>query len=671
MSETGVGLENLQQTGEQDKGSMVKELGIRPIEERQVERAVAEAKRALELQRETTDWLTRTPQEKEVLQGTELGKVVLPFAEKKGDNLNPEDLREGITEIQKLVIEGQAREKDAVPYIRRMDIELDRFTKGEEAYQARRELERMGKPEIGGGAGGWLIRDPKELVGIRRSDKFKRALTMIDSTPSNMITPQWLRNMSEYLLRVAVQEKVDPIQMQRFQERMSGKIQQLAPPQERVFPTDKNEQTTYVRSLLEKIEAQRYQLGHTSNADFFRKLEEVAPLMDDEVRLEYEARIRLHDTHALLAAVGGRSEDYINGLRAAANELRARNHYLEGKHFALFLKTGLPGLKIPEAFARLQEAAVHGIDITRDNGKVEKVKYSQKGLSAPEQQRLESKIIGSLGGDKTAKQSLEFARKMAFISFETSVWNQDLLPGDPVAEAFYFRKFRESRFASGKDRGPNITVKLIEGFGTSFLRSPLPGDRHLFFEKERKNAQDLANKKYKNSKEERKAIEEVEGKTLELNRANSVLNTTTADFEQLTGEYLGYLGGTLPGILAAKDLLLKTDWKPTDITLDTVEGWITPFDSADPKGLFRMRAIFVLGLLDEGLNRGERLAWGQIETRSFLNLVTRTIGEKEGKQIGFIAESEREWIGRVLKIGRRSAWNDFLIALQGTTRIRR
>jgi len=479
----------------------------------------------------------------------------------------------------------------------------------------------------------------------------------------------FLFRMADHVTELDKKEKEREARNESVLEAISGRKLGLTE------ATSSEEQREKVRELLEDVESNDNSLGHYQNANKVAELERVMGALSPEVAAEVRARLRLQEAYALVRRISpGRVEDTILGLRDAVQELVARGHLLDGQDFDVLIKKGLPGLEIGKGLTELQKWAIEG-------GGTSKIKIFDKGLSPSEIQAIDKEISDGLGGGREGRKSLQLARRLAYVTFETSVWNYNAAPGDSLADAIYFKTSRKDRFAKGTDKGPSITVEEIDGFGTSFLRWAttevfLGGKvkkEKLFNDRDWRRVDELGKTDPDRAEiliRELTSLKEKNGKL-----AGESLKFKDAEYDKLPPTAYGaFLSGYLPGILNVKDWLLKSDWKPDDFSRDQIMTWLGPFNShADPTKDLRLKSLFVVGALDEGLRQPDRLGWGQFELSQAEKNLTMPLGmdyEKK-KEIVFLPKHQMEWAKKVIKSSTRGFVNDVAMSFRGVVRTRR
>lgn len=532
----------------------------------------------------------------------------------------------------------------------------------------------------------------KELIegGMVKSEDLKLELKIASASRNQ--TPEKLTNSLDEIDKLLRVRKISEEEWEAVGGVLVEKLEEVRPKQPTrppgeveeeparskmiwTLPEDPVKQRETVIAALEDIESNTEPLSSPDNA-LATKIRSSLEKMEPRLKAECQARLRLQECYAYFSLISG-SEEATKGLRAAIETVIRKGNVLVGRDFEVLLKEGLPNLRIAEAFKKLEDFAVNG----RTWGGKDTVVHFRQGRDAtPDQLLIMEEIKNELGGDKFAAKSLQLATRLATVTFETSVWNKELAGSDPLAEAIYLRDYRQGKAQSGQNRGPEITTSLISGFGTSFFRSAqLPKDGFIGAEtkKERESkGLDMSlvpREKFSDSKLSDE-IEKVQERTRLHNRIENgktiLLDFSSMELAKLDeGVYGRYLSNTIPRLLQVKEFLLRSDFKPDDFLSDEIEKWITPFKTADPDGIFRLKVSFVLGALDASLKKGERLGWGQRELAEVAVSLTRPLGTDErGKTIYFLNPRQQKWIFKEIHTGWKGAGIDARLSIRGVTR---
>lgn len=272
------------------------------------------------------------------------------------------------------------------------------------------------------------------------------------------------------------------------------------------IPTNPESQLRYVRSMLDTLEASNRDTGDYAIANRVHYLESIIHVLSPEVAKEVRARIALVDCYALMRRANGWIEQPPSGgmtIGQAAQVAYERNHDLSREVMEFFftaIKTAddreivANGLPIDKAWDWLQVAnyeydevidkvAAHfGTDPSRlkkdltisfdDDPSLGKVETNFYVDGDDERKNLVREfIVEKLGGGYEAKKALQLAERIMYATAETSVINRGSQTGnDQLAEAIGLHAYRRSRAHTGRNRGPEIHIDEIPGFGISWIR---------------------------------------------------------------------------------------------------------------------------------------------------------------------------------------------------------
>jgi len=444
------------------------------------------------------------------------------------------------------------------------------------------------------------------------------------------------------------------------------------------LPDDEEKQRELIIGLVEHVETSDLPIAPTGLSQQLveqRLMNRIEGLLVNEnciesVKKEAVARLRLQHCYAIASAIPGNSKLASEFLLGAFLQPESRRWALEGEDFNLFLKEGIKGLHVAKAFMLLQAAYTKGRD-----GKT----LGDKNISLGEREAVLKGIEGDLGGGRSGRRSLKLAQRIARATLETSVWNTELAGNDPLAEAIYFRQYRARRRETGRDRGPDITINTIFGFGSSFFRGAKilkenkegeqKGDEngestYLFLQDSAHNPADLTNipshairirgtleriRGQKISEKERFESGNFEKRENYKFEEKCLLKVGDYNYDRLKpGEYSGWLGISIPRILATKSLLLQTAWKPgDDFNSDAIEGYVAPFNSADPKEVIRLKPEFILGVLWSAYSRpneAANLGWDAVSLNQIKGNLTTLIKAEEREFPAFISKEQLKWV---------------------------
>jgi len=417
------------------------------------------------------------------------------------------------------------------------------------------------------------------------------------------------------------------------------------------------DQLKLVRGVLEDIEGRRERLK--THIDSLGLLNGSIDVMHPPVEREVKARLHLHECFVgVKNSISGKSEDMTANLRKFATEAQAENYLLGGRDFNTLLVEGLGGMRVRDAFYILQKiahASPHGL------------KLSEEQIWLLEARAVQE-LIEAGAGKPEAEKSLELAKRIAEATFESSVWNKDTAPLDPMAEAIYFQTHRRKEAV---DKGPVITINEILGFGTSFFRQLQNSSKENIFRKE--DWQKARKSRGLGAIARIMRLQRIEPTDQDIDEFTLRFEGVNFMEAAMPGEYGGYLSSYIPGVLRVKDLLLKEDFElGKDLTRGAINSMLGPFKKADPDGRLNLHAYFALGFVDESLRQGVTLGWDASDVATALNRLSEPHVDLEtGKQVSFITEAEKKWIVDETKPLLRGAANAFFLALEGVVRTRK
>ncbi len=428
------------------------------------------------------------------------------------------------------------------------------------------------------------------------------------------------------------------------------------------LPTSKEGQQEAVRTILARIEENDVGTLEWLNTQDTKLLNDFLanPNIKEEVRGEILARLRLQDCFVGIKRAfvqGGNDPNDPNkatgGLfKQEQRRLSANDRLLTGHDFQVLLRTTLPesGIPISEAFEMLQKAAIE----TDLYGQISEAQQEgkRKALAIGLEQEIlakaklepdpEKRMTMENNAKENAAKAIQLADRIAWATLEVSVWHKDLTSIDPIAGAIYLQNLREGRGLE-LDRGPEITIDLVKGVGTSFLRG----------------AQDTSKQKILPGATRRFVVSNTiksGDKNIDvIDYSRSSLDLSKASFENMgAGAYGTYIGSTVPRMLQGKEFFLKTRWKPDELDQDDFEKTFNEVfttldpDSPDPNlhRQLNLRKIFVLGALSylsiNPVNAAREYKWDSQEIIDTRKAVLRVIGndQKTGKKISFLTPEE-------------------------------
>lgn len=538
-----------------------------------------------------------------------------------------------------------------------------------------------------------LVDKGNELYLNEGSQEFEQQLMVLGKVMADRyqeLSPKRRKKELVALVLKKSEEKSYEDKLLELQERVAKASEEQASNQKQMagkeveqLPKDKKERRERVITMIEKIESNDSPLSRSENSLVASNLERMMDQMDPELARETRARLRLHDCYTTISAIAGTTKDMVGDLRKASTELRARNRLLEPEDFNTLFKEDLNGLKISQAFTFLQGAALNGVVLIKGQ-ETTTLRYMGKDQSAQENDTLREVLEKALGDDKNAKKSLQIASRLATATFETSVWDKDNI-SDGLAECIHFKKYRTGRWGQARDRGPDITIAKIEGFGTSYLRQASLARKKIEIDadgiktkttvplvpnvKEEdlegfSNIDDLPEKKRIKGILKRRGFFPSPEKDKDWQSALRVQEYNYLELKR--GDYGGYLSNILPRYLNTKEYLLQTSWKPEDFTTDKIESYMAPFKTTDPDDSLKLSAWFALGALDSSLKEGVLLGWGGFElAKVMVNLtkVVRFVNEEDRDENGrakvmnlsFLTSEKAKWVEKELHIYLRIA----------------
>ena len=438
------------------------------------------------------------------------------------------------------------------------------------------------------------------------------------------------------------------------------------------FPEDKEEQRRFLEEKLEAIEVNDLPLASVPALFLYGRNPELAGQimvwvesgrLDEELKKEALARLRLHHCAVVLGAVPGKVEESGDYLFKLFEPVESKKYALTGLDFEfLFQKQ-----EIQEAWHILQRAATKGIKTEKGERR-----YLEKNLTPTDrrslmnaiQEELGRKITVLPGKDKkmSAKKAFQLAERVAIATREMSVWNADLQGNDPLAEAIYFRKYRTDRAVRVRDRGPDITISRIEGFGSSFFRFTQDANTRYLNDPslDRDGLTDLSldpdsEKRVAKMLGLFRAPADPTGKPI-ISKLEGVFPEKINFADLPEGAYTMYVSGMLPRFFKAKQLLLQTTWKPDDFSSDSVESWVAPFDAIDPFQVMRLKTEFLLGAFHAIFshpNMATDQHWDGFALKGVTSNLLRAYTTEEGQRISFISRKQLNWIKASLKRGWR------------------
>ncbi len=416
------------------------------------------------------------------------------------------------------------------------------------------------------------------------------------------------------------------------------------------LPEEEASQRSFVRKILDKIENSNREAHDYSIGIIFNKLESSIENMHPSVAEETVARLCLHDASELIKRGDGWISNPIGGTETIgrfATVAAERNHDLTRSVLKTLLEKGLPGLDIAYAWDLIQDVNFNYFsyleEIDRNNPDDEKlIKKDDKSMLIPVDDDISAglvpvnfyadsdgrrkaavkkflieKITVKLNGDaQAARKSFQLAEKLTIATLETSVFNRTAMTGnDQLSEIIGLKGWRKNRAKKGRDRGPLAHEKLIEGFGTSWIRQ---------FQKKDKR---VGNKE--------------------------PLLAENIDFDKIGEDSWTYFCTVLIAkYQSLKELILNRSPKPGEITQSFLQKAVDYFNKAESstEEAKNLRPIWILGVVDLALTDAS-LGW---DARSIGDLGRVVSKEKLSDKAGvFLSEKRWEYILKKLNYRKR------------------
>lgn len=398
------------------------------------------------------------------------------------------------------------------------------------------------------------------------------------------------------------------------------------------IPNSPEEQLSQVRGVLDRLEASNRDTMDYALATQVHYLESLRTMLAPEVVREMDARISLIDCYVWMKRANGWIEQPPGGgttIGQAAGVATERNHDLDREKINFFLNGSANGLHVARAWDLLQDANYFYLDRRQGNGGgvlqeglVSKVyrKYrseirDREGFlrrdlevrldddpslgnvetnyySDPNYERREyvrRYLVEEMGGTPEARKALQLAERLVVATAESSVFNRSSMTGnDQLSEMIGLRGYRKGRERPGRNRGPQIHLDEISGFGNSWLRS--------------------------------QSAERGKGRVSQPFYARDI------DFSKIgEGNYLYYYSV----LVSAKwhplrELLLDREPDPKKIAnLNFLQRAVDYFNKADPGGRLELRKWWVAGVLDLAATQAN-LSWTLRDMAQFKKMVAET-----------------------------------------------
>ena len=283
---------------------------------------------------------------------------------------------------------------------------------------------------------------------------------------------------------------------------------------------------------------------------------------------------------------------------------------------------------------------------------------------------LEYSLIQA-GGDEnydinSIRHSMKLAENLAYVTYEFSKWNRDALFGDNVAEAFNLYNYRMGRFEQDRDRGPDITLDAFESVGMTFLERQ--GLVKKITDRQRRKLVEKINESDKSLTQilgtEAEEVEQIFGEEeLDLWQ-QAIINDYQAreNWEEIGAAALQtYYLPYLTRVLTAKRYILKTDWKPGEITEDLLHALVPVMQAIDETGEGKEAALLFAGIFDEVMRNPRVLGWAG-KSIWHLSEIKRMLKESRlfsDEQVDCIY---KEILGEEQGLGRYIGWGPFVLA---------
>lgn len=546
----------------------------------------------------------------------------------------------------------------------------------DEERKARPDEEGKSKNEAPEFVGSWLIESDEELRDLEDAGPFGRRIKALHNGINAGIGLGADDLRKEFLsLDEKAAEAGLPLKgvYGSFLPRIAGEIQRLDREAASDFgdlPRDPEKQREYVRRILDQVEQNDQPTWEYQNAEKTTHLEKILNRLSKELRLEVQARLRLQDCYVKVREAVTRGGDVVlpDGkkqpgmlFRQVSAELAGKGRLLQGQDFETLFKE-MTGLKVAQAFLLLEEAALVG----RDGAKI-----FEEGTTNQQEEKVREDIARELGGDLNARKAVQLAERLAWATFETSVWNNDLKGLDPLAQAIYLRGYRLGLSPASTDIGPPVTLRLIEGIGTSYFRQAMLANGDFLYDPpelrtlpdDYETSETVVIRESKRVGERSTLISSAWRKLLQRTRGSlrdgadedsMLVDPSVLNFMGLgPDDYGAYLALRLPQIMTVRRALLETDWEPRELQSDKIDPLMAPFKYVDPGMVMDLRFYFVLGALSSTFRSRARLqdlGWTQTELRVVKDALTRIQEwDESGRPVRFINTHELDRILNKIK----------------------
>jgi hypothetical protein len=426
----------------------------------------------------------------------------------------------------------------------------------------------------------------------------------------------------------ANREKAEQDRRRQEQEDLAKRMEQaLKGEGQTPLPDTEPEQEKLLMPILESIELQDTFIAPVAGAasSAFADVDALKILnsymsqekCSEALRKRIFARLCLQHSASVVRTARKSGKDNVVVLSAGFSNAEAQKYALEGEQLGvLFQQT--PNIPIAEAFNLLQEACTRGLD----NGALV-VDTLDEDTKAEVTAYIETKM----GSGATVRKALQLAWRIADATMESDVWNRKLVPGDILSEAIYFREFRTDKENKGRtDQGPRATIPMIESLATSFMRSAKLNsqtqvmardaqgrqiiddqgrpislgsyDNYLVFNQRDANINAIRLERTASYDDTFRAIQ-IRNKGYDyISRDYVILDVQNAHFAEISrGSYLDWVTRVVRQQLTAKELFLKSDYKPQDLFTDKIDGYKSTLGTIDGGAAYHIREIHVYGAL--------------------------------------------------------------------------
>lgn len=452
-----------------------------------------------------------------------------------------------------------------------------------------------------------------------------------------------------------------------------------------------------VNRFIEKVEVEYPETainslpGNISKA--MRSLEGILKRYDQDPNHKYpidvktiklaRARIRVHDMNVAAQFLNFKPDEIKGDIRSKFQNIAAGGRLIDGEDMAVLLKGRIDverykniefgeKLQVGEALNILQSAAVEGVYGLRSDGKP--VYWGDKRLGPDDQRNLIIKIKAMLPPNCDKEATFRLADRISKITFEASVW--DTSGSDPVSQVIYMEGARRSVIdkinpekptaletsVTSEDYGPEYTIDMVPGFGTSLIRRATYKDKatgdyvRLVHNREWRDAVG----KIRNAGKDAEMVEQGMNMALAINRvdkevttSNLPINFKALKYEELPANvFSDYYSKYLPALKTTEAYLLKSDWKPSDFTKDKINDMYVAFRYSDPGDVFYLRGTFIAGVLEENLKGAtteEKNAGTFKDSKALKKFLDVLVKPQGGQKVTFMTKAEMKALKDAVK----------------------